>query len=596
MPSASADLDRSERGTPRDAVQETDRSKGSFVRFIPSPELNPQPEESPVRRVQEGRSEAFAEKVTKHKTPRGEPPPSAEREDEKSSFEGLSLEETASEIDDMMFSIDRAQEKAMVDSQAMSSVDRNATADSQTKSRVDQKVTAGLPKKSPVTVKANDLATMNLDDAEALVREMQLERGRIQNHGPKSMLHKRSPNALLSQPHSPSKMASPKARKARYARMEPRLKKLIFSGIQPTGIPHLGNYLGALRGWVKLQNEADPSTKLVFSLVDLHAITVQQDPQVLREQRQESFAMLMAVGLDPHQSIMFHQSDVSAHSELMWILSCLASTGYLSRMTQWKDKTSDESEDSGKLKLGLFSYPVLQAADILLYGATHVPVGEDQAQHLEFARELANSFNHNFPGETETPILIPPETIISPAKRIRSLTDPALKMSKSHPNEKSRILLTDDKDTVHQKIKQAVTDSIETEIAYDPETRPGISNLIDLLYYADPVYEVPLHGSDPDVDGSPGDSELEPLPPTFEAAEAIAKAAIVKDIKDLSKKALKERVADVVEQTVWPIRERYRELMGNPYLLEMEAELGARKAKERAEVTLNNVKRAIGLR
>ena len=175
-----------------------------------------------------------------------------------------------------------------------------------------------------------------------------------------------------------------------------RQPRVILSGIQPTGVPHLGNYLGALQQWVRLQDDAQPDTTLIYSLVDLHAITLRQDPKQLRQWKKESLAMLLAVGLDPKRSIIFHQSDVSAHAELMWILSCQASTGYLSRMTQWKEKTANERENAEKLKLGLFSYPVLQAADVLVHRTTHVPVGHDQAQHLEFAREVASGFNHVF--------------------------------------------------------------------------------------------------------------------------------------------------------------------------------------------------------
>jgi tryptophanyl-tRNA synthetase len=464
--------------------------------------------------------------------------------------------------------------------------------------------------------------TKNLDEAEllAIEHDIEVERNQILKHGPKSMLHKRSPHALLTKPLNPSRLASPKQRRAKYARAEPRIDKVIFSGIQPTGIPHLGNYLGALRGWVKLQNEADASTRLIYSLVDLHAMTVRQDPAELRRQRQESFAMLMAIGLDPHRSILFHQSDVSAHAELMWILSCQASTGYLGRMTQWKDKTSNESEDSGKLKLGLFSYPVLQAADILLYQTTHVPVGEDQAQHLEFARDLANSFNHHYGSKHLPVVLNPPKTIISSSKRIRSLADPTLKMSKSHPNEKSRILLNDDEDVIRSKVKVAVTDSIETGITYDPENRPGISNLINLLYYASPDYQdleirigdpekVFAEQPEPSSDESTEPTEstestettetTEPTAPQLsphEAAELAAKIALAADLTDLSKKAFKDHVADTLENTIRPIRERYAELVGNPALLEMEAELGARKAKERADFVLSRVKHAVGLR
>ncbi|TEY80578.1 hypothetical protein BOTCAL_0037g00340 [Botryotinia calthae] len=179
----------------------------------------------------------------------------------------------------------------------------------------------------------------------------------------------------------------------RHQSTQPSPSKVIFSGIQPTGIPHLGNYLGALQNWVRLQDTAESSTKLFYSIVDYHAITIPQKREELKRWKKESLATLLAIGLDPERSTVFYQSSVAAHTELMWILSCTASMGYLSRMTQWKSKLSLEDDASpldgdkkSKLKLGLFSYPVLQAADILVHKATHVPVGEDQTQHLEFAR------------------------------------------------------------------------------------------------------------------------------------------------------------------------------------------------------------------
>jgi tryptophanyl-tRNA synthetase len=186
--------------------------------------------------------------------------------------------------------------------------------------------------------------------------------------------------------------------------------KVIFSGIQPTGIPHLGNYLGALKQWVKLQDEAEPDTRLMFPLVDWHAITVKQDAQQLRTWKKESLATLMAIGLDPKRSLLFYQSEVPQHAELMWILSCSAPVGYLSRMTSWKSKlrvNEDAKVEDTSLQLGLFSYPVLQAADVLVHRSTHVPVGEDQAQHLEFTRNCASGFNHLH--GTVFPI---PETVI----------------------------------------------------------------------------------------------------------------------------------------------------------------------------------------
>ncbi|CAK1365783.1 unnamed protein product [Cercospora beticola] len=338
-------------------------------------------------------------------------------------------------------------------------------------------------------------------------------------------------------------------------------KKVIFSGIQPTGVPHLGNYLGALRQWVRLQDEAEESTKCIYSLVDLHAITIRQDPAQLRQWKKESLAMLLAIGLDPERSIIFHQSSVPAHSELMWILSCQASTGYLSRMTQWKDKTSNEKDGNERLKLGLFSYPVLQAADVLVHGTTHVPVGHDQAQHLEFAREVANGFNHQYGSS----ILTPPETLISPAKRVMSLSDPASKMSKSHPNPKSRILLTDSEEAIKQKLKSAVTDSL-SGISYNPQVRPGVSNLIDLIYYSS-GYDTTSAGSQEDL---------------------------AKEMENLSLRIVKDRAAEAVNSLIKPIRERYADIMGNDDL-DAIAEAGALEAANNAEPTMIAVRRAVGL-
>jgi tryptophanyl-tRNA synthetase len=295
-------------------------------------------------------------------------------------------------------------------------------------------------------------------------------------------------------------------------------------------------------------------------LVDLHAITIRQDTAQLRKWKNESFAMLLAVGLDPKRSIIFHQSAVPAHAELMWILSCQASTGYLSRMTQWKEKAAGERENSEKLKLGLFSYPVLQAADVLVHRATHVPVGHDQAQHLEFAREVANGFNHIY-GEG---ILVPPDTLISPAKRIMSLTDAKLKMSKSHANPKSRILLTDSEEEIRSKIKTAITDSGDN-IKYDPEGRPGISNLLEIFYYTSPKGQ-------------------------YNSIEDI-----VCELDGLGFRIFKELVAANVEATVRPIRERYSEFVGKEDYLAGVALAGAEKAAKSAESTLRSVKEAVGL-
>ena len=369
---------------------------------------------------------------------------------------------------------------------------------------------------------------------------------------------KRCGSTALWSPHRWQKIVASK----RYlsAESDSRVPRTIFSGIQPTGVPHLGNYLGALQRWVELQNDATAATTLIYSLVDLHAITIRQDPAQLRQWRNDSFAMLLAVGLDPARSIIFHQSAVPAHAELMWILSCQASTGYLSRMTQWKEKAAGERENSEKLKLGLFSYPVLQAADVLVHRATHVPVGHDQAQHLEFAREVANGFNHVY-GED---ILVAPETLISPAKRVMSLMDAKLKMSKSHSNPKSRILLTDSKEEIQSKIKTAITDS-DNRITYDPEARPGVSNLLEMLYYT-----------------SRNDK--------YSTIEDV-----VRDMDGTSFKILKGKVADSVEATIRPIRERYSELVDKTDYLSGIALGGAEKAAKSAEATLKSVKEAVGL-
>lgn len=361
---------------------------------------------------------------------------------------------------------------------------------------------------------------------------------------------------------------------------------MIFSGIQPTGVPHLGNYLGALSQWVALQEESTASnsgTRLLFSVVDLHAITLPQEANQLRRWRREMLAALLAVGLDPSRSTIFHQSSVPAHAELMWVLSCTASMGYLSRMTQWKSKLSlpddasalDEGRGSkssaAALKLGLFSYPVLQAADILVHRATHVPVGEDQRQHLEFARECAAGFNHTYGGTAggggkTTRILVPPETIVSPARRVMSLTDPTKKMSKSDANAASRVLITDPPQDIRKKIMRAVTDSQSGFVSYDPAGRPGVSNLLEILS----ILEGENRSPDEVARGLEGSQH--PL------------------------KALKERTADAVVTELRDVRERYLELMGNDdgkALDDLEA-LGAEKARASANATMKLVKEAVG--
>ncbi|KAK7184293.1 tryptophanyl-tRNA synthetase [Paraphaeosphaeria sporulosa] len=385
-------------------------------------------------------------------------------------------------------------------------------------------------------------------------------------------------------PDAPSERAPPhstsvQAQKCK-DRQWTRAPRIIFSGIQPTGVPHLGNYLGALRAWVKLQDEGLDDDKRFFSIVDLHAITVPQDPHTLLRRKNETYASLLAIGLDPNKSLIFMQSANPAHSELMWLLSCHASMGYLGRMTQWKSKAGvagdadplESAPNKPALKLGLFSYPVLQAADVLLYNATHVPVGEDQAQHLEFTRELAQSFNHIYARPDADPTEVEafrgfniPRTILSPAKRVMSLQDPTKKMSKSDPDERSRILITDTREQIQAKIKAALTDSTPG-ISYDRELRPGVSNLLDIMYYMDQSkYESPM--------------------------------AIARDFTNVSMRALKEGVATAVADHLEPIRERYNEQIARSQEdVDTERWNSGRIVGAQSDRNIQRVKQAMGLR
>lgn len=338
-------------------------------------------------------------------------------------------------------------------------------------------------------------------------------------------------------------------------------------------MPHLGNYLGALRQWVKLQNEASPDVGLFFCVVDLHSLTSRQDAEFRRRSKRDMLAALLAVGINPERSILFHQSSVPAHAELHWILSCDASVGWLSRMTQWKSKlgdanitdplaTIDNPKSMERLRLGLFSYPVLQAADILLYRATHVPVGEDQAQHIEFARDCANVFNHNY--ARGNPLLIPPKYVVSPAKRVMSLAEPEKKMSKSHELARSRILLNDSREEISKKFRTALTDSFDG-ISYEPQRRPGVSNLIEIISHLDE---------------------------TGRTCEEVAA-----EFQNSSLRVLKERVAAVVNDHFSPMREEYLRLLGEKdgRVLEDIAAAGAARAAKVAQETMRDVRDAIGI-
>lgn len=241
----------------------------------------------------------------------------------------------------------------------------------------------------------------------------------------------------------------------------------IFSGVQPSGTLHLGNYLGAIKQWVQLQ---DTCRSVLYSVVDLHSLTVHQAPLLLQRNIRSVAVSLLACGVDPQRSILFQQSQVSQHAELAWLLGCLTPTGWLNRMTQWKSKGATDKRDL--VALGLFAYPVLMSADILLYGASHVPVGHDQVQHLELARDIARTFNSTY-GHT----FQPPEVLLGEVHRVMSLRNPLQKMSKSDNQEMSCVNLCDTPDVIVKKIQKAVTDCTG-EVSYDPDERPGVSNLV----------------------------------------------------------------------------------------------------------------------
>ncbi|KAJ7063692.1 hypothetical protein C8F01DRAFT_1251215 [Mycena amicta] len=346
----------------------------------------------------------------------------------------------------------------------------------------------------------------------------------------------------------------------------PSLERTVFSGIQPTGLPHLGNYLGALSNWVKLQN-ANPQDRLIFSVVGWHALTLPQNPKALAASRRDTLAVLLAIGLDPQRSIIFHQDSNAMHTELAWILGCMTPTGKLRRMTSWKTRlaqsrnANNESEvDESLLNAGLLTYPVLQAADILLYRATHVPVGEDQRQHLELSRDLADTFNRTFKGPQLFPL---PTSLITPAKRILSLKDPSSKMSKSAPDPASRILLTDSPALITSKLRAAVTDSITSGITYDPIARPGTSNLLAILAACEDV-------------------QVETV------AQQCADAG-------MTHADLKKQVAERVDALLDRPRTEYARIRADEGYLAQVAREGADKAKELSALTMEIVRERVGL-
>jgi len=327
------------------------------------------------------------------------------------------------------------------------------------------------------------------------------------------------------------------------------VKKRVFSGIQPTGNPHLGNYLGAIRNWVETQADNDN----IFCIVNLHAITVPIDPDELRHNTYQLAALLLASGLDTRYCKLFVQSHVHQHAEMSWILECYTPLGWLNRMTQFKSKAGENPDSIGT---GFFCYPALMAGDILLYQTHYVPVGDDQRQHVEFTRDLAQRFNSHYGQEVFT---IPEAQIREVGARIMSLENPTNKMSKSDPNPNSRINLLDDPKTIKQKIARATTDSLRL-IAFDPE-RPGITNLLT-------IYQLLTRQSQQEIE-----------------AEFAGKG--YGDFKA----ALTDRLVATLE----PIQRRYYELMNDPATLENILKQGAEQVRPMAAATLQHVKDVIGL-
>lgn len=329
--------------------------------------------------------------------------------------------------------------------------------------------------------------------------------------------------------------------------------KRVVSGIQPTGGLHLGNLLGAILRWVRMQDEAE----CLFFLADLHALTVDVPPRELRSNVREMAAALIASGIDPKKSVLFAQSAVPAHSELCWILNGTARMGWLNRMTQWKDKAGKNQEGAS---VALFDYPVLQAADILLYQATHVPVGEDQKQHVEFTRDIAIKFNNDF----EVELFVVPEPFIGggTTARIMSLRDGKVKMSKSDPSEMSRIHLTDSDDLIAQKIRKAKT---------DPEPLPA----------------------DPDaLDGRP---EAKNLVGIYAAVTGETMEQVLARFAEQGFGVFKPALADILISLIAPIRERLDELRREPAELDRILAEGAARASQLGAPVLARAKSAVGL-
>ncbi|HJR24979.1 MAG TPA: tryptophan--tRNA ligase [Acidimicrobiales bacterium] len=320
----------------------------------------------------------------------------------------------------------------------------------------------------------------------------------------------------------------------------------VFSGIQPTGDLHLGSYLGAIRRWVEDQHAYDA----FYCVVDLHAVTLPQDPEELRRRTRDVVVLLAAAGLDPEVCTLFVQSQVPEHAQLCWLMECTASYGELSRMTQFKEK----GERAQFTSAGLFTYPALQAADILLYDTDRVPVGDDQRQHVELARDVAVRFNSRY-GET---FVVPEHAIPTVAARVMDLQEPTRKMSKSVDSPQGTVLLLDPPDTITKKIKRAVTDN-DGDVRYDPVTKPGVANLLEILGA--------LTGADP-ADAAKGYEQYGPL---------------------------KAATAEAVVESLRPFQARYAELSADPAEVDRIIARGADKAQAIASVTLARAMAAMGL-
>lgn len=334
----------------------------------------------------------------------------------------------------------------------------------------------------------------------------------------------------------------------------------IVSGIQPTGNLHLGNYLGAIRNWVRMQDElVEGGGQALYFLADLHAISQPHVPAELKQNTLEMTAALVACGIDPDKSVLFNQAQVPAHAELQWLLSGTARMGWLNRMTQWKDKAGKNREGQS---VALFTYPVLQAADVLLYQASHVPVGEDQKQHLELARDIAQKFNNDFCAD-DAPVFTLPEPIIPPeAARIMSLRDGSAKMSKSDPSDMSRINLTDDADTIMQKVKKAKT---------DPEPLPG------------------------DKAGLAGRPEAANLVGIYAAMAGESQEAVLARFGGEGFGRFKPALGELLVESLAPINARFIELRQDREALDAILAKGALKARELAGPTLKAAYGALGL-